>query len=104
MGVRFIIVKFVESEMQGFGKCLKVMYFFLRRPASVLFSLSARDIVTQALPWLGQFITGSVSCHSALSLWRQRVKFFASHPGFPITCSSTNASYCLVSGWCSGPI
>jgi hypothetical protein len=28
MGVRFIEAEFVEDEMQGFGKCLKVMYFF----------------------------------------------------------------------------
>ena len=110
VGVRLIEAEFVEDEMQGFGKCLKIMFFFfsLRHPASVLFNLSARDIVIQAGPWFRQFITGSVSCHPALSLWDlwwHRVKFFPSHPGFPITCSSTNASYCsAIRGWCSGPI
>jgi hypothetical protein len=28
MGFRFIKIEFVEDEMQGSGKCLKIMYFF----------------------------------------------------------------------------
>jgi len=50
VGVRLIEVKFMEDEMQGIGKFLKIVNFFLRHPASVLFNLLARDIVTQAGP------------------------------------------------------
>ena len=57
--------------------------FYLGHPKIVLLNLPARDSVTQADPWLRQFIAGSVSCHpvpgpsfSLWHLWWHRVNFF----------------------------